>query len=174
MAQATYNGAQIAQSEDVALVEFAVYFPLDSVAPGALRDSAVPPSYCHWKGLATYFDVVVGDTVNEGAAWTYAKPYDEAKAVAGKVAFWKGVEITGKPEGEPATDPGGPLGDRTGYQALTWLLVRTKENTLSAAQIEDLVGLGGEALTQAFHHEYATLIVHRYKWNLQDGTLRRS
>jgi len=89
-------------------------------------------------------------------------------------SFWKGIEITGKPQGEPATDPGGPLGTRTGYEALAWLLVRTKEDTLSAAQIEDLVGLGGDALTQAFHHDYAALFVRRYKWSLQNGMLQRS
>lgn len=46
-----------------------------------------------WKGLASYFDVVVGEATNPNSAWHYLEPLDEAKQSADYVAFWKGVKV---------------------------------------------------------------------------------
>jgi uncharacterized protein (DUF427 family) len=46
-----------------------------------------------WKGEAGYYEVIVGDSVNPGAAWCYPRPKPAARVSAGHVAFWKGVEI---------------------------------------------------------------------------------
>ena len=173
MTKAVWNETTVAESDDVLLVEFAVYFPRDSVAPGVLRPCAAPTTYCHWKGVATYYDVVVNDEVNEGAAWTYEETYAEANALKGMVAFWKGVEVVDKPDGEPMMDPGGPVGSRTGHKALCWLLVRTDESELDAATIENLIGLDGTALASAFAHPHVKPFSSRYKWSLVDGALKK-
>ncbi|MBT8085451.1 MAG: DUF427 domain-containing protein, partial [Woeseia sp.] len=48
---------------------------------------------CSWKGTANYYDLRVAGEKNSGAAWYYATPKDAAKNIAGRVAFWRGVEI---------------------------------------------------------------------------------
>ena len=45
-------------------------------------------SFCEWKGVATYFDVVVGDHRVERAAWTYREPSETFAALADHVAFY--------------------------------------------------------------------------------------
>ncbi|MGH8474077.1 MAG: DUF427 domain-containing protein, partial [Gammaproteobacteria bacterium] len=47
-----------------------------------------------WKGVASYYDVVVNGAVNKEAAWYYPEPKQAAEKITGYVAFWKGVEIT--------------------------------------------------------------------------------
>ena len=48
---------------------------------------------CPWKGVASYYDVVVDGQVNRDAAWYYPEPKDAAKEIAGRVAFWRGVSV---------------------------------------------------------------------------------
>jgi uncharacterized protein (DUF427 family) len=50
---------------------------------------------CGWKGTASYYDVVVNGEVNTNAAWFYANPSAQAAAIKGRVAFWKGVQVSG-------------------------------------------------------------------------------
>lgn len=47
-------------------------------------------TYCPYKGEASYFSLVVGDTdVNlTDAVWTYDNPYDAVADIAGHVAFY--------------------------------------------------------------------------------------
>jgi uncharacterized protein (DUF427 family) len=52
-------------------------------------------SACHWKGTASYFDVVVDGKTNAGAAWVYREPMKAAAPIKDHVAFWKGVEVEG-------------------------------------------------------------------------------
>ena len=175
MTKAMWNDAIVAQSDDVLLVEFAVYFPFDSVTAGSIRQSTeTPTTYCHWKGVAQYYDIIVNGEVNEGAAWVYHQPYKGAEDLAGKIAFWKGVELEQVPEGEPLIDPGGPKGNRIGYEALCWLLVRTEETTLSASSINEQIGLSGDELVAAFAHPHAKPFTERYQWQLVDGSLIKS
>ena len=92
MARATWNGAVLAESDDVIVVEGNTYFPDTSLRREFLRESR-HTSVCHWKGTASYWDVVVAGTVNANAAWAYLDPKPEAKHVKGRTAFWKGVRI---------------------------------------------------------------------------------
>jgi pyruvate/2-oxoglutarate dehydrogenase complex dihydrolipoamide dehydrogenase (E3) component len=47
-----------------------------------------------WKGVASYYDVVVDGAVNRDAAWHYPQPSDRAAPlVGGRIAFWRGVRI---------------------------------------------------------------------------------
>ncbi len=91
--RATWNGAVIAESDDTVVVEGNHYFPLESVDPAVLRDSSLT-TVCPWKGIASYYSLEVHGQVNRDAAWFYASPKDAAKQIHGRVAFWKGVQIT--------------------------------------------------------------------------------
>ena len=90
--KAIWNGVIIAESGDTVVVEGNHYFPLSSVKSEYLRESATHTT-CHWKGDASYYDLVIGDAVNPDAAWYYPSPQDAAKQIAGRVAFWKGVQV---------------------------------------------------------------------------------
>lgn len=104
--KATYNGTTIAESDATIVVEGNHYFPADSLKPEHFRETT-QTTVCGWKGTANYYDVIVGDTVNPGAAWYYADPKQAAQEIAGYVAFWKGIEVTGEPtEGGPELQGG--------------------------------------------------------------------
>jgi uncharacterized protein (DUF427 family) len=90
--RAVWNGAVIAESDDTVRVEGNHYFPASSVDQRYLRHSTNHTS-CAWKGLASYYDVVVGDQVNRDAAWYYADPKSAASEIKGRVAFWRGVKV---------------------------------------------------------------------------------
>ena len=92
MIKASWNGETIAESDRTVVVEGNHYFPLDSVKPGVLVPSA-RTSVCPWKGTAEYYSVRIGDSENRDAAWYYAEPKPAAAGIAGRVAFWKGVEV---------------------------------------------------------------------------------
>lgn len=49
------------------------YLPRDSFKQGSLQP-VTGQSYCEWKGMALYFDVVSGDETTARAAWTYKEP----------------------------------------------------------------------------------------------------
>jgi uncharacterized protein (DUF427 family) len=93
MPRAFWNGTEIAASNDTVVVEGNHYFPEASVNRAHLRPSATH-TVCPWKGTASYYDVVVGNAVNKDAAWYYPTPKDEAREIAGRIAFWKGVKVT--------------------------------------------------------------------------------
>ncbi len=94
MATARWNGEVIAESDDTVIVEGNHYFPIDSVSPGYLRSSDTTTS-CHWKGTANYYTLHVAGKDNPDAVWYYAEPKEAAAQIKGRVAFWKGVEVTG-------------------------------------------------------------------------------
>jgi uncharacterized protein (DUF427 family) len=93
--RATWQGSILAESDDTVVVEGNHYFPAESLRREHFRESATH-SVCPWKGTASYYDVVVGGDVNRDAAWYYATPKSAAANIAGRVAFWKGVEV-GRP-----------------------------------------------------------------------------
>lgn len=94
MPKAIWQGTVIAQSDRTEVVEGNHYFPPESVDRSLLRDSSTHTT-CGWKGVASYHDIVVGEAVNQDAAWYYPAPKDAAKQIAGFVAFWKGVKVEG-------------------------------------------------------------------------------
>lgn len=92
MTKAVWNGATIAESDDTIVIEGNHYFPPDSVKKEFLRESATH-TVCLWKGVASYYDIVVNGATNKDAAWHYPTPKDAAKEIANRIAFWKGVEV---------------------------------------------------------------------------------
>lgn len=90
--KAMWNGVVIAASSDTVIVEGNHYFPLDSVNQDYLAPSQTQ-TVCPWKGAASYYDVVVNGGRNRNAAWYYPEPKEAAQAIAGRVAFWHGVQV---------------------------------------------------------------------------------
>ena len=93
MAKATWNGALIAESDDIVQVEGNAYFPRASVHDEYLRPSDTH-TVCPWKGTASYFSLEVDGATNADALWFYPEPKDAAKQITDRVAFWKGVDIS--------------------------------------------------------------------------------
>lgn len=90
--KAVWNGAVLAESDDTIVVEGNHYFPPDALHQEHVRESTHHTT-CPWKGEASYYDIVVGDRVNENAAWTYPAPKEAAAEIRDHVAFWKGVAV---------------------------------------------------------------------------------
>jgi uncharacterized protein (DUF427 family) len=92
MPKAIWNNAVVAESAAFETVEGNVYFPPGSVNSENLRPSDTH-TICNWKGIASYYDVVVDGKVNKDAAWYYPEPKHAAKQIKDHVAFWKGVVV---------------------------------------------------------------------------------
>ncbi len=63
------------------------YLPPADVTPGTLTRSDARPTFCEWKGAATYWDVTVGGSVLPAVAWSYEQPSAGFEAIAGYLAF---------------------------------------------------------------------------------------
>lgn len=96
MPRAIWNGVILAESEQYQSVEGNTYFPPDSIKSEFFRKSETHTT-CPWKGVASYYDIVVNGQVNKDAAWCYPSPKEAAKKIKDYVAFWKGVEIEKQP-----------------------------------------------------------------------------
>jgi uncharacterized protein (DUF427 family) len=91
--KAIWNDTVIAESDDTVVIEGNHYFPPESVANELLLGSDTT-SVCPWKGTANYYSIVVDGETNQDAAWYYAETKDAANEIRGRVAFWKGVQVT--------------------------------------------------------------------------------
>ena len=90
---ATWNGVVLAESDDTVVVEGNHYFPKESIACEYFVETATH-TVCGWKGTASYYTLRVGGQDNVDAAWYYPEPKDAAKEITGRIAFWKGVQVT--------------------------------------------------------------------------------
>lgn len=90
--KAIWNGAVLAESDRTEVVEGNHYFPADSIDRTYFEPSDKHTT-CPWKGLASYYHVVVNGQRNEDAAWYYPEPKPAARQVEGRVAFWRGVRV---------------------------------------------------------------------------------
>ncbi|HEX4704928.1 MAG TPA: DUF427 domain-containing protein [Pseudonocardiaceae bacterium] len=90
--QAVWNGAVLAETDDVVTVEGNLYFPATTLKPEYISDSSMT-SVCPWKGTASYFSVTVNGAENKDSVWYYPTPKPEAEQIRGRVAFWRGVEV---------------------------------------------------------------------------------
>lgn len=66
------------------------YVPLEDVAAGALVPSEDRTTFCEWKGVASYYDVVAGGRTVERGAWTYRDPSLGFEPIRDAVAFYPG------------------------------------------------------------------------------------
>ena len=93
MARASWNGLVVAESEDTVIVEGNVYFPQGTLRRDVLKPSETT-SVCPWKGTAYYYTLVVDGEENKDAVWYYPQPKAAAQQIRGRVAFWRGVEVS--------------------------------------------------------------------------------
>ncbi len=91
--KAIWNGATLAESDKTIIIEGNHYFPADSINKQYFDPSATHTT-CHWKGTASYYNIVADGKTNKDAAWFYPAPKDAAKEIENYVAFWKDVEVT--------------------------------------------------------------------------------
>ena len=82
----------MAQSDNTIVVEGNHYFPPDSINREHFKESTTHTT-CPWKGVASYYEVMVDGEVNKDAAWYYPEPTQAAKQIKNYVAFWKGVNV---------------------------------------------------------------------------------
>lgn len=90
--KAIWNNTVVAESDRTIVVEGNHYFPPSSLKTEYFKDSD-RRTVCHWKGVASYKDVVVGGKVSEGGAWYYPDPKPRADNIRGYCAFWRGVKV---------------------------------------------------------------------------------
>ena len=91
--KAIWNDTVIAESDDTVVVEGNHYFPADAIKSEYFSDSATT-SVCPWKGTASYYTLTVDGNVNADAAWYYPDTKPDANHIRGRVAFWKGVQVS--------------------------------------------------------------------------------
>lgn len=68
----------------------AYYLPLDAFEPGALRP-VEGTTFCEWKGVATYCDLVSPGATAPRAAWTYPDPTPGFEAIRDHVSIMPGL-----------------------------------------------------------------------------------
>lgn len=88
--------AEAAQDELIR-IEGNWYFPPDTIKKEFYKDSDHHTT-CHWKGEASYYDVVVDGQTNEFGAWYYPQPKDGSiervkHDFTNYIAFWNGIEV---------------------------------------------------------------------------------
>lgn len=91
--KATWHGAVIAESDDTVVVEGNHYFP-EAALDRRFIVASNHRSTCGWKGQAHYYSLLVDGDLNPDAVWFYPEPFEAAATVKGRVAFWKGVDVS--------------------------------------------------------------------------------
>lgn len=92
MVRAIWNGEVVAESATVETVEGNAYFPPEALKRDCFEESRTH-TVCGWKGVASYYTLVVKGERNPDAAWYYPDPKAAAANIKGMVAFWRGVTI---------------------------------------------------------------------------------
>jgi uncharacterized protein (DUF427 family) len=64
------------------------YIPREDAAVELLRPSASRQSFCEFKGLASYWDLVIEGSTVRDVGWSYAQPVASYAALAGHLAFY--------------------------------------------------------------------------------------
>lgn len=66
------------------------YLPVSAFAPGVLRP-VEGGTFCEWKGVASYFDLVTPTATASRAAWTDADPTAGFETIRGHVSVMPGA-----------------------------------------------------------------------------------
>jgi len=64
------------------------YVPREDMVAELLRPSASRQSFCEFKGLASYWDLVVEGSTIRDVGWSYAQPVAAYAPLAGHLAFY--------------------------------------------------------------------------------------
>ena len=91
-------GATLVDTADTVIVFETALEPRLYVEPSVVRTGMLrrteTSTYCNYKGYATYWAAVVGDTVVDDVAWTYEDPPPESPAHQRIFQFRRGPEPT--------------------------------------------------------------------------------
>lgn len=92
--QVVFNNITIADSrQTIRVLETshppAYYIPLEDVQQEYLKP-VQRSTFCEWKGVAQYFDVVVGDRTAANAVWRYPQPTERFAAIHNCIALYPG------------------------------------------------------------------------------------
>jgi uncharacterized protein (DUF427 family) len=91
--QAILNGTVLAESDDIVMVDGNPYFPRAAMNTEFFRESSLT-TVCGWKGMARYWDVVVGDQVITNVVWAYDTPKPDAEKIRERFAFYRNKGVT--------------------------------------------------------------------------------
>ena len=87
----TVAGATLVDTADTVIVFETALEPRLYVDPSVVRTDLLrrteTSSYCNYKGYATYWAAVVGDTVVDDVAWSYEDPPPECLPIKGHLSF---------------------------------------------------------------------------------------
>lgn len=87
-----FNGVAIAATNNSYRVLETSHPPVYYLPPQDLRLDLLQPesgqSFCEWKGLAKYYNLVVGDKIAQKVAWYYPEPTPAFAEIAEYVAFY--------------------------------------------------------------------------------------
>ena len=84
-------GATLVDTDDTVVLFETAIEPKLYVDPTHVRTDLLQrtetTSYCNYKGPATWWAAVIGDTVVEDVAWSYEEPLDESVRIRGHLSF---------------------------------------------------------------------------------------
>jgi uncharacterized protein (DUF427 family) len=90
--QVEYNGVIIADSQRAQRVLETSHPPVYYIPPEDVQLLYCQPNprstYCEWKGVAAYYNLVVGERQAEQAAWYYPEPTPAFTTIRNHVAFY--------------------------------------------------------------------------------------
>lgn len=88
-----------------------IYIPPDDVRPELLVRSEARPTWCEFKGAATYLDATLPDRTVHAVAWSYGEPTAGYEALRDHVAFYPGrVDAAWLDDERVVPQPGGFYG----------------------------------------------------------------
>jgi uncharacterized protein (DUF427 family) len=84
-------GSVLVETWDTVILFETALAPKLYVRPTLVRMELLRPSdstsYCNYKGDATYWSCIVGDTIVEDVAWSYEEPVPESALIKGFLSF---------------------------------------------------------------------------------------
>ena len=64
------------------------YLPPEDIKTEYLHRANSQRSFCEWKGFASYYDLIVGETKVANAGWYYSQPTENFEPIKNYVAFY--------------------------------------------------------------------------------------
>lgn len=64
--------------DEIVRIEGNAYVPKSGLTDAARLEESPTQYTCGWKGDATYWNLVIGDTTITDAAWSYEQPYESS------------------------------------------------------------------------------------------------
>jgi uncharacterized protein (DUF427 family) len=87
-----FNGSTIVETTRALRVLEMSHPPVYYIPPGDIRKQVLSrtehKSYCEFKGVATYYNLKVGEKVSENAAWSYHNPSAGYESIKDYLAFY--------------------------------------------------------------------------------------